>query len=416
MYRKFSYSNSTDSNLLISEIFPATKDDPLFQVRIEADNQQRYISFSKDLIRFIFDTFELKEFNITQLIIHLEYLRIESLDINNIDIINLEINFWFSNTTVNHLHVITPSKDTLSLTSYGSNLKNISIMNSSLKNINLFNTKTNSLTINETTIDILNLESVIFDDILKITKTRISQLKFINCIFDKFAIINNSVFTKSVDIFQCIFNKSSSFNLHESVGVCSSSTLRLLKEASEKQYNKIEANKFHALELSKKREELNDEVKSNFKQFNFSKLTQLLPDWLIFSLHGITSNHSQSWVLPIYWIIILSLFGATFEYGNIALSGIPYSLLMIPFFAMHFIGVFNQKIFKPLVFILGFSTAFYFYYVFNNFSMANVFKYLENSFQFSGSDIHGFHYVFNKAIIAYLTYQFILGVRKDTRR
>ncbi|MGD9809609.1 MAG: hypothetical protein AB7E76_13800 [Deferribacterales bacterium] len=276
---------------------------------------------------------------------------------------------------------------------------------------------TNKFVIEISNIEGIRISTTIFNCRAFISFVTSESTRIINSSFNKQVLLGHISAKYNFDMQDCFFDTPPCLiSTPSDIKSFSRDTLRLYKATYERQLNKIEANKFHALELSKKREELNDEVKSNFKQFNFSKLTQLLPDWLIFSLHGITSNHSQSWILPIYWIIILSLFGATFEYGNIVLSGISYSLLMIPFFAMHFIGVFNQKIFKPLVFILGFSTAFYFYYVFNNFSMANVFKYLENSFQFSGSDIHGFHYVFNKAIIAYLTYQFILGVRKDTRR
>ena len=309
-----------------------------------------------------------------------------------------------------------------------SNVAKITITQCEFYNLELFCLDTPELYIGESTV---NNKCIIDDsDIenLNIFKLFIQNVTYIDCVrgnrftlayssLGKLTTIQDIYYKNSINIEACNFAQVPNIYLdNKLLQFCSRETIRTIKYSFEQQYNKIEANKFHALELSKRREELNDEVKSNFKELNFSKLTQLLPDWLIFSLHGITSNHSQSWVLTIYWIIILSLFGATFEYGNIALSGISYSLLMIPFFALHFAGVFNQKIFKPLVFIIGFSTAFYFYYIFNDFSMANVFRYLENSFQFSRSDLHGFHYVFNKAIIAYLTYQFILGVRKDTRR
>lgn len=247
--------------------------------------------------------------------------------------------------------------------------------------------------------------------------------------FGNIAIIQDIYYTDKIDIHSCTFSSVPYIRIYNKLlDQCTRNTVRLIKNSYEQQSDKISANQFHALELNKYNEELNAEISSLFRINNSyftdsiedntvdAHFSKTISDWLIFTFHGITSNHSQSWVLPLYWITVLSLFCSSFiDNGINSFVGLLAFISML-FFSIH-LKVYNLKEKFPLLqFGIPFFALLTAYFSINGFNGDAFFSYLENSYKLNGSDFHGLHYVVNKAFIAYLTYQFIIGVRKDVRR
>ncbi len=127
--------------------------------------------------------------------------------------------------------------------------------------------------------------------------------EFEYCIFDENVFFNDANICKKIDIKHAIFKKDVIFldiksgnkqSLHHH-NLANRETARIIKHSFEKQNNIIEANKFYKLEMEKRRNELSP--------CNSSR------EWLIFWLHKISSNHSQNWMLTLFWIVVVSILG-----------------------------------------------------------------------------------------------------------
>ena len=189
-------------------------------------------------------------------------------------------------------------------------------------------------------------------------------------------------------------------------------TARIIKHSFEKQDNIIEANKFYALEMKERAKELNDK---NNKDKNFI-------DWLVFKIHGISSNHSQDWILALFWIINITLV-TTFLQFELAEENILFYFISITIISLIllFIGsLFILEINKnyKVITIFIFSCLHYITYsIFTNdynlcFSVNNL-----NPFSImTGKETLTIGIFIYKIIIAYLIYQFIISIRQNTRR
>ncbi|MEA2017253.1 MAG: hypothetical protein U9N59_02290, partial [Campylobacterota bacterium] len=118
----------------------------------------------------------------------------------------------------------------------------------------------------------------------------------------------------------------------ESKNIANRETARIIKHSFEKQDNIIEANRFYALKMKKREEELLDELTT--KCNSFKKLLFVdLPEYIVFLIHKISSNHSQSWIFPLFWIIIVTIFNIDtnaqniFILDNIANKVNPFSIM-----------------------------------------------------------------------------------------
>jgi len=142
-----------------------------------------------------------------------------------------------------------------------------------------------------------------------------------------------------------------------SVELTSQETYRTVKYQLQKVGNIIDSNKYHALELQKKKEGACGCSCEFLKTF---------PDCLTLSIHKVSSNYSTSWLLALVWILIV-----------------------------------------------GLLTSFV---VTDTFLYDQFYKY--SSLLSSLDDFCGIYWLFmlNKIILGYLYYQFITAVRKDTRK
>ena len=206
---------------------------------------------------------------------------------------------------------------------------------------------------------------VLFDKCLFNTK---AEFKYIT--FEKFTSFRGSVFNNGLNLdFTSCDNEINFFGISgldktESKKHTSQETYRIIKNNFEKIGNKIEANKYHSLELESKRRDLEKNKWVN------------MGDYIVFKLHHISSNHSTNWVLALLWIILVGFLTTIFLHLNAAKE-----LFINPFKA--------------------FDYLFKYIYIGN---MDDELKH--NSLVF----------LFNKVSLGYLYYQFLTAVRKDTRK
>ncbi len=140
-------------------------------------------------------------------------------------------------------------------------------------------------------------------------------------------------------------------------------SFRIIKYHLEKIGNKIEANKYHSLELNQNRKDICSNDKMNF---------DLIQRGIVAVLHKVSSNHSQSWFLPLFWIFIV---GIVFNYF------INNELLSL-----------NYEYLKDIV------------------------KYMSLLTKLEDYRCDNFLFLINKVILGYLYYQFLVSIRKDTRK
>jgi hypothetical protein len=109
----------------------------------------------------------------------------------------------------------------------------------------------------------------------------------INFKYTKF--LDNTLFRESevnykFDLKDAIIKGNINFldiNCGNEVNVSNRETARIIKDSFEQQNNIIEANKFYALEMKEREKEL---------EFNKEPF-----EWLVFKIHGLSSNHSQDY-------------------------------------------------------------------------------------------------------------------------
>lgn len=141
----------------------------------------------------------------------------------------------------------------------------------------------------------------------------------------------------------------------------SQETYRIIKHQFEKLNNKIESNKYHALEMEQHRKNIWEKIFNDCNSFY-----KLLPDGIVSFVHWLSSNHSSNWSLALFWIFIVS-----------------------------FITTFN----------LGLDV-----------SIDNIFKYINILSKIEDFNNSYIAMTLNKLSLGYLYYQFLTAVRKDTRK
>jgi len=140
-------------------------------------------------------------------------------------------------------------------------------------------------------------------------------------------------------------------------------SFRIIKYHLEKIGNKIEANKYHSLELNQNRKDIWNKDEVSF---------DLIQRGLVAILHKISSNHSQSWVLALFWIVVVAII------------------------TEYFVTNMNSK--------------------FSSIYLNHVIQYasiLTKRDMFCENNIA---FVLNKVLLGYLYYQFLISIRKDTRK
>ena len=227
---------------------------------------------------------------------------------------------------------------------------------------------------------------------LKFNNTNISNMEFHNCNLKNSKInIQNVSFISNNG--HTIFNGVNWGNIRETFDKKTNrDTFRQLKYVNEKQGNIIEANKFYSAEMDAYRQEMKadkKELKANIKKLKDNKekkkkqIRTLKQDMLIFCLNEKVSNFSQNWLRPLGWFFLLGFIA--FVLSNI----------------VKIISYFNNTSKINLTSIWNASNQY--------------FEYL-NPFNTSAGEWNPIIWLIFKALSVFIIYQFIISLRRQTRR
>lgn len=271
--------------------------------------------------------------------------------------------------------------------------------------------------------DMTNFTNTRFNGLADFNNTTFNHVRFRNTEFNQTSVFNEAQFNENVDfqytkfvgnalfvdaIFMkklnlrnTIFGTNPNFlgitsekNTISEIDVENRETARIIKSSFDGIHNIIEANRFYALEMKKREEEL---------IFNKNPL-----EWLVFKIHGLSSNHSQEWFTALLWIIVSGIMFYTWnqkdilEYNLKILFSIPFIVLIFKYTTRVFI--------KQSTLIYLIAIPFYCSKItFDSLAKAlNPLGKFTNGMTFS-------ELLFN-IVIAYLIYQLVVSIRQNTRR
>ena len=182
------------------------------------------------------------------------------------------------------------------------------------------------------------------------------------------------------------------------IQVANRETARLIKSFYEYSNNIIESNKFYALEMKEREKELDKSFKDR----------KNLIEWVIFKLHGLSSNHSQDPVTPILWILNIAFIYSMWISSPQLDHVLSYLSCLIVLFAIrsknkwYYKTILIGNLFLPI--LASYVTLAIIADKINPFSIM------------TSKDPITFGLLLFKVTIAYLIYQFIVSVRQNTRR
>lgn len=287
----------------------------------------------------------------------------------------------------------------------------------------------------------INFERTNFENISVFTKVNFKEdVNFKYTTFGKVAQFKETIFEKKLNLEDVIIKeeinllkiKTSNDENLKVENIENRETARIIKHSFEKQDNIIEANKYYALEMEKRKEELLKDIDKRKNIF----------EYLIFHFHNLSSNHSTNPLLVLFWILIFSLFYSycfdflekqelyvecfdekylkSWIYTFYNFKEIFDLFLVIAIIFGIFLLVYlvcNQKNGKlglmiifticSIAFYIFLTKDFYLFLVAKNFNPFSIMT--------KGEDLT-FSMLIYKSVIAYLIYQFIISIRQNTRR
>ena len=330
--------------------------------------------------------------------------------------------------------------------SFGKFNDKVRIKNCNINNVNFHNSVFNELTdFYKTTFFTTNFNKTDFNDISVFTEATFKEnVEFKYTTFNKLCIFRNTVFKKEVDLTDSIFNVKGNFlgissnkDKYQDIKVSNRETARIIKDSFEQQNNIIEANKFYKLEMKERLLE--------FKKAERSDNNIL--ERFIFLIHWISSNHSQSWFVSIFWIVNL-----TFIYSSYSIKNFMTQCTINPNFdkCKHYLYLLDSNITSPIIdfiqlyvvipmlifslplLILWKSEERHILYsslIYITILMYFIYEKVTNDFYLSyfSSILNPFSIMTEfseltfltlvyKVTIAYLIYQLIVSIRQNTRR
>jgi len=276
---------------------------------------------------------------------------------------------------------------------------------------NLF---THKITLKSSNKIIINCENTIFNEYIDFTNIDIEKLFLKNTTFNKNLNLIGSKVERTIDLSTTIIK--SNINLYQfKCNVENRETARIIKDSFEQQNNIIEANKYYALEMKEREDELERDIREGKNFF----------EWLVFKIHGLSSNHSQDWTLALFWIFIVGFIASYYDFNLIQNSKaeyIHYNLSSIfKTIGLIFIILFIDRLCKikdKFINISYFIISSYLIYIYATEDyLLSLFSQTINPFSVmkTNDPINGIQ-LFFKVIITYLIYQFIISIRQNTRR
>lgn len=252
-------------------------------------------------------------------------------------------------------------------------------------------------------IEFVNIE---FKGTCTFMKTKFkNKLIFENIIFNDYALFNSDETEIMYLLFRnTFFRKESNFLDMKLSKVGSRETARIIKDSFEQQNNIIEANEFYALEMKERENELS--TKKDFFE------------WIVFKTHGLVSNHSQDWVLVLFWIISLTFITSFIKIIDSNISQLTEKIVLsfIVTVIVFFINI-NISNTKKIYYIICSLVYYILYSIFTKDFALNIFSNTINPFSImTGKEELTFGILLYKITIAYLIYQLIVSIRQNTRR
>lgn len=195
------------------------------------------------------------------------------------------------------------------------------------------------------------------------------------------------------------------------IQVANRETARIIKNFYDSSNNIIEANKFYALEMKKREKELTKDIENG----------RNIVDWLIFKAHAISSNHSQDWLLALFWIIVIGALYTIISFcsTNTCLNNINTPILIGSIFlvSLYSLHVYNKNDYKQFTKYIFLFLLFVNYFALTKDVTLSCLADKINPFSIMTSEEPiTFGLLMFKITIAYLIYQFIVSVRQNTRR
>jgi uncharacterized protein YjbI with pentapeptide repeats len=258
----------------------------------------------------------------------------------------------------------------------------------------------------ESTFNAIKFKNTVFEKLVTFQKTKFTEnVDFYYVTFKTHSIFKNTIFEKTVNFENTLFEVDGSFygisskeGKIEDIVVGNRETARIIKNSFEQQNNIIEANKFYALEMEKREEELDKDITKG----------KNITEWLIFKIHSISSNHSQSAYLSFLWIFNLSYLYIIY----CSTSSVIDNIIAFSAIAIILLSMIDMK--NALK--IGLTITLLEFLVFSNVRL-DVISDKINPFSIMISwDEIPFNLLLFKVTIAYLIYQFIVSVRQNTRR
>ncbi|MCG3654295.1 hypothetical protein [Aliarcobacter butzleri] len=333
----------------------------------------------------------------------------------------------FFNCDMNMINIVHINTDIV-IDIYDCNFKKLCVQFAKLNELKINKVKSlNIIKVNDSTIDCLSISDSslnylgFFNGTNKKTilkNVKIENTGFNTTFLDRLDFIDVEIKNK-IDLQNSFIPTNSSFfGLKSSKGILDVSnreTARKIKDSFEKQNNIIEANKYYALEMKEREKELEEDIREGKNIF----------EWLVFKIHGLSSNHSQDWTLALFWIINLTFF-YSYLYKNIEDYFELTSILKILFscIAISVIACMTIKIPEENKERRWFTTIpttivcyiFYGYLVETDWQLSEFSKNLNPFSIMRGDEPITLGTLIFKIIIAYLIYQLIISIRQNTRR
>lgn len=254
-----------------------------------------------------------------------------------------------------------------------------------------------------------NISSTTFNESANFTQSEFKEVEFNSTIFKKGVFFNQTIFSNEIDLQMTFFYEKVNFYNIKYKSVSNRETARIIKDSFEQQNNIIEANKFYALEMK----EMENELKFFKKPF----------EWFVFKIHGIASNHSQDFLLALFWILNITFVTVFLQFELVCENSFVklFDRFFFFFGGLIFLGYGISKLkenFKNIAIIL-FSIISYFIYsnTYIDDSSLKLFSNTLNPFSImTGKEELSFGILLYKITIAYLIYQLIISIRQNTRR
>lgn len=171
----------------------------------------------------------------------------------------------------------------------------------------------------------------------------------------------------------------------------SQETYRILKYNCARIGNIIDANKYHALELQKRKEEIDKYIKKRFNQIvlcitDVKEYNGSISEWIVFQINWYSSKFGTSWILSLYWIFFVGFITALCMHCETA----------------HYV------VEHPSVFLLEEQH-------YGQRAIKAIAKYMSIVHYETLKD-YPIIFLLNKVTLGYLYYQFLTAIRKDTRK